>query len=166
MALVPEGVRAQDRGLGRLTWRNWLPLAGVFGGIAAVTGLWGWTLEHFMAVFFLVFAAFKLSDLRGFAMGYADYDLAAMRWRAWGYIYPFVELGFGAAMAAGAVSDGLLRAEVAVMAFSGLGVLRKLARHEPVRCVCLGTRLKIPLTFVTLIEDFGMAAGALYLLST
>lgn len=32
------------------------------------------------------------------------------------------------------------------------------------RCACLGTFLKVPLTKVTLIEDFGMAALALVML--
>jgi hypothetical protein len=34
----------------------------------------GW-MNQFMAGFFLVFSAFKLLDLRGFADGYATYDL-------------------------------------------------------------------------------------------
>jgi hypothetical protein len=50
------------------------------------------------------------------------------------------------------------------MAFSGLGVAIKLARGERFKCACLGTFLKIPLTYVTLIEDFGMALIALIIL--
>ena len=46
----------------------------------------------------------------------------------------------------------------------GLGVAIKIAKKEPVKCVCLGTFLKIPLTNITLIEDFGMAGLALILL--
>jgi hypothetical protein len=144
-------------------WTHWLPIAGVFVFIAVLTALWGWSVERFMAVFFLTFAAFKLSDLRGFATGYAEYDLIAMRWHGWGYLYPFIELGFGIGMALGA-PVWLLWTELFVMLVSGIGVVRKLARHEEVQCVCLGTRLKIPLTFVTLIEDFGMAVLALLLL--
>lgn len=161
MELVPVHAPVQDHGLGPLTWKNWLPLGGVFAGIVVITVLWGWSTDRLMAVFFIVFAVFKLTDIRGFARGYADYDLLAMRWSGYGVIYPFIELAFGISMAAGYVTLWLLWTEVLVMAFSGLGVIRKLMRHEPVRCVCLGTRLKIPLTFVTLIEDFGMAALAL-----
>ncbi|MBV9331852.1 MAG: YHS domain-containing protein [Alphaproteobacteria bacterium] len=122
------------------------------------------TVSYFMTGFFLVFAGFKLIDLRGFAEGYASYDLLAGRWTGYGYVYPFIELGFGLAMLAGLLSPALLWAEFAVMAFSGLGVALKLARGERFQCACLGTFLKVPLTKVTLVEDFGMAALALYLL--
>jgi hypothetical protein len=58
----------------------------------------------------------------------------------------------------------LLWAEIAVMGFSGIGVAIKLTRGEQFQCACLGTALNVPLTSVTLIEDFGMAALALVLL--
>lgn len=121
-------------------------------------------IRSFMAVFFTAFATFKLMDLRGFVDGYATYDLLAMRARWYAYLYPFIELGFGILMIADVQSNALLWSELIIMAFSGLGVVRKLLRHEEVQCVCLGTFLKVPLTFVTLIEDFGMAALALALL--
>lgn len=164
MTLVSDAAIPVDRGLGALTWKNWIPLAAIFIGIAALTVLWGWSTERFMAVFFIVFACFKLSDIRGFADGYAQYDILSARARAYGFVYPFIELAFGLSMAAGYAPAWLLGTELAVMSFSGLGVVRKLLRHERVQCVCLGTRLKIPLTFVTFIEDFGMAALALTLL--
>ena len=59
----------------------------------------------------------------------------------------------------------LLIAEFIVMAFSGLGVAVQMRRGEKFQCVCLGTFLKVPLTTVTLIEDFGMAVLALILLA-
>jgi hypothetical protein len=83
---------------------------------------------------------------------------------AYGYVYPFIELGFGLLMLGGLHPPALLWAEVVVMAFSGLGVALKLAKGERFQCSCLGMFLKVPLTKVTLVEDFGMAALALYLL--
>lgn len=122
------------------------------------------SIVRFMAGFFLVFAGFKLMDLRGFAEGYSTYDLLASRLPAYGYVYPFLELGFGLAMLFGYHEAPLLWAEVGVMGFSGVGVALKLAKREPFQCACLGTFLKVPLTKVTLVEDFGMAALALVLL--
>jgi hypothetical protein len=58
----------------------------------------------------------------------------------------------------------LLWLELVVMAFSGTGVLIKLLKGEEVKCVCLGTVLKVPLTNITLVEDFGMAILALFLI--
>lgn len=121
-------------------------------------------IAYFMTGFFLVFAGFKLVDLKGFAEGYSTYDLLATRWYGYGYVYPFIELGFGLAMLMGYESRGLFLAEFIVMGFSGLGVAIKIAKKERFQCACLGTFLKVPLTKVTLVEDFGMAALALTML--
>jgi YHS domain-containing protein len=121
-------------------------------------------IVRFMAGFFLVFAGFKLLDLRGFADGYATYDLLAQKVPAYGYVYPFIELGFGLVMLTGYHGLPLLVTEIVVMAFSGAGVAIKLAKKERFNCACLGTFLKVPLTKVTLVEDFGMAVLAAILL--
>lgn len=122
------------------------------------------TLSYFMIGFFLVFAGFKLIDLKGFAEGYSTYDLLAQKVFPYGYIYPFLELFFGLTMILAPFNTILLLAEFLVMAFSGIGVALKLARHEKFQCACLGTFLKVPLTKVTLVEDFGMAFLAILML--
>jgi hypothetical protein len=166
----------KDRGLGVISWRNYIPLAAILIGILLVAYAVSWVdfqngkfsptdlIHRFMAGFFLVFAVFKIIDLKGFARGYFTYDLLAKKFFAYGYIYPFIELGFGLAMAAGIQSTALLLTEMAVMLFSGLGVAIRLVKGEKFQCVCLGTFLKVPLTYVTLVEDFGMAALALILI--
>ena len=111
-------------------------------------------LLDFMAGFFLVFAGFKLIDLRGFAAGYATYDLFAKRTMAYAYAYPFIELAFGFAMLSNYHPDWLLWAEVALMVFGGIGVLYTIKKEKGIKCVCLGTVLKTPLTTVTVIENF------------
>ena len=184
MRLVPErsGVmgapvtHVDDRGLGKLTWQSYIPLLVIFGVLLSTTvtlavrdmsiGAFSLekTLSYFMIGFFLTFATFKLMDLKGFKDGYATYDLLAMRVPAYGYVYPFMELFFGLAMIVAPFSRPLLAAEVIVMTLSGLGVAWKLAKKEEFMCACLGTFLKVPLTKVTLIEDFGMAALAILML--
>jgi hypothetical protein len=106
MALVPEAEvhakpkqHSEDRGLGPITWKSYIPLMVIFGLLIAVTLAASWgdyanrefalpnTIGYFMAGFFLVFAGFKLLDLKGFAEGYSTYDLLASRWSSYGYIY-------------------------------------------------------------------------------
>jgi hypothetical protein len=122
------------------------------------------TISYFMIGFFIVFAGFKLMDLKGFAEGYATYDLLAKKWPFYGYIYPFIELFFGIAMIIDFQPTLILMSELIVMTFSGLGVAIKLLKKEQFQCSCLGTFLKVPLTKITLIEDFGMAILAFILL--
>jgi uncharacterized membrane protein len=121
-------------------------------------------ITDFMIGFYLVFSGFKLIDLSGFAEGYSTYDLLAQKVFVYGYIYPFIELFFALAMILSFQVKTVLFAEIVIMGFSGIGVVIKLARHEKFHCVCLGTFLKVPLTNVTLIEDFGMALLAILLL--
>ena len=125
---------------------------------------WDISMQHFMAGFFLVFAGFKLLDLKGFVQGYSQYDLLAMKVKEYGYIYPFLELLLGIAYLVGVVSPFLHIFTFLLMAFSGLGVLNKIAKKEKFTCACLGTFLNVPLTKITVVEDFGMAAMALMML--
>lgn len=183
MDLVPAdtipriATSSSDKGLGALTWKSYIPLLVIIFFILAVSGVFSWrdyeasrfsiyqSISYFMMGFFIIFSGFKLMDLKGFAEGYSTYDLLAQKIFWYGYIYPFIELGFGLFMLAGVQTQLLLWSEIGVMAFSGLGVILKLMKKEPVKCVCLGTFLKIPLTNVTLVEDFGMAILALILSS-
>ncbi|MEX2090824.1 MAG: heavy metal-binding domain-containing protein [Candidatus Paceibacterota bacterium] len=161
----------EDKGLGTLTLRSYLPLFTIILIILVASGAASWNnlsalkfIAYFMTGFFLVFAGFKLMDLSGFAHGYFTYDLLAKRMMAYGYAYPFIELSFGLSMLAGYMPIWLLWTEFAVMLFSGIGVSIKVAKREQFQCVCLGTFLKVPLTKVTLVEDFGMALLALVLI--
>lgn len=123
------------------------------------------TMGYFMAGFFLIFSGFKLMDLRGFADGYATYDLLAMRVKPYGYVYPFLELGLGILYVLAITPPAVHAASLALMAFSGIGVAIKIAKREQFQCACLGTFLKVPLTKVTLTEDFGMALMAAIMLA-
>lgn len=176
MALVIKGAPTAMPHAEKVTWKSYLPLIVIVALIfltAVMISLRDVQMEsfalsksisYFMAGFFLVFAGFKLMDLRGFAQGYSTYDLLAKRFFNYGYVYPFIELTFGFSMILIPESRGLLIIEMLLMLFSGIGVTTKLARHEKFQCACLGTFLKVPLTKVTLIEDFGMAALALLML--
>ena len=117
-------------------------------------------LLYGMTGFFLVFGGFKLLDLKGFADGYASYDLLAMRWHGYGYVYPFIELAFGFSMLAGFHPDWLLWSEAALMLFGGIGVLSAMKKQGDVSCACLGTLFKLPLTSVSLSENATMLALA------
>jgi hypothetical protein len=151
---------------------SYAPLFAIIGVIflasAAISYVNGLSLrifiEAFMTGFFLAFATFKLTDLKGFAMAYSEYDLLAKNWYGYGLIYPFIELLFGLSMIIAPQNRILLSAELVLMLFSGLGVFIKLSKHEKFHCACLGTFLKVPLTKVTLMEDFGMAFLAFLLL--
>lgn len=119
----------------------------------------GW-MYQFMAGFFLVFSAFKLLDIRGFADGYATYDLLAKRWYTYGYIYPFLELGLGILYLTQWMPTTTQFATVIIMGFSSIGVINSLLKKQKIQCACLGTILKVPLSSITLVEDLAMVGLA------
>lgn len=135
-------------------------------GVASINNFhWGeinwhvW-MNQFMAGFFLVFSAFKFLDLRGFADGYATYDLLAKRWHTYGYIYPFLELSLGILYLTQWMPAFTYIATIIIMGFSSIGVINSLLKKQKFQCACLGTLLKVPLSNVTLIEDLTMVMMA------
>ena len=127
-------------------------------GVAGVNAME--TMRYFMAGFFLVFSFFKLLDIHAFADAYSGYDLLARRWRGWGLIYPFVELGLGIAYLANLNPLLTHWATIIVMGFSAIGVIKAVASKTQIRCACLGTVFKLPMSTVTIVEDVGMVLMA------
>jgi len=117
-------------------------------------------MNHFMGGFFLVFSFFKFLDLRGFADAYRSYDIIARRVPVYGFVYPFLELGLGIAYVVNFQPIFTNVFTLVLMLVSSIGVLKTLLDKRAIRCACLGTVLKLPMTKVTLVEDLGMAAMA------
>ncbi len=117
-------------------------------------------MANFMGGFFLAFSFFKFLDLKGFASGFARYDLIAGAWKPWAYLYAFVELLLGIAYVTRFWPVPTHIVTLIVMTIGAAGVIRSLLRKDRIRCACLGTVIDLPLGTVTLIEDIGMALMA------
>ncbi len=122
-------------------------------------------MQAFMGLFFCFFALFKLLDVRGFASGFANYDMIARRWRFYAYAYPFIELALGLAYLAGWKIEAVNIATLLLMAISAAGVIRTLASGRKLDCACLGTFIQVPLSVVTIVENAGMAVMAALMLA-
>lgn len=117
-------------------------------------------LRLFMGYFFLIFGGFKAVRLEGFVSAYRMYDIVAKRSAAYAYVYPFIELALAVLYLSGVF---LLQANIitlVIMLIGAAGVYVKLREKEEIPCACLGAVFKIPMTYVTLIEDLLMAAMA------
>jgi hypothetical protein len=176
MDLVPQGTvkKQQDiKPTGLLAYKplfiiiGLIAFAALLGSIELATGkIFGRQfMAIFMASFFFVFSGFKLLNLKGFATGYSTYDLLAQRLHTYALLYPFIELALGIGYIVAPLSFILNSITAIVMVFGGIGVSIKVAKKESFTCACLGTFIDVPLTYITLIEDFGMAAMALVMLS-
>lgn len=121
-------------------------------------------LESFMGVFFIVFAGFKIAQLKEFAYGFQSYDLIAKRSLVYSFTYPFLQLMFGVLYLLSFSSLALNLVVLVVSLISGAGVLNSLIKKQQVHCVCLGNVIKLPLSTISFVEDFGMAAMALIMI--
>jgi len=121
-------------------------------------------MMNFMAGFFLVFSFFKMLNIKAFANSYAMYDLLAMRSKAYGFIYPFIELALGLAYLLSFEPEIINTATLVIMSFSSLGVIRAVMNKQKVRCACLGTVFELPMSTITIIEDLLMAGMAAWML--
>jgi copper chaperone CopZ len=154
---------------------SYFPIFLIFGFITGISFLvqitkysfsWMQWMTHFMAGFFFVFSFFKLMNLKGFAEGYSSYDIVAKRFNAWGYMYPFVELGLGIAFLTGFNPVVTNVITFVVMGISSIGVIQSLIRKTSFQCACLGTVIKLPLSKVTLFEDMLMVIMSATIIAT
>ena len=138
--------------------------------IVATTGNqfnWMKAMTVFMAGFFITFSFFKLLDLTGFADSYSTYDIVGRKFRSWGFIYPFIELGLGLAYLTGFQPLLTNWVTLVVMGISIIGVLQSVLNKRKIRCACLGAVFNLPMSTVTIIEDglmIAMSAGMLLFL--
>lgn len=110
-------------------------------------------MQYFMAGFFLTFSFFKLLDVKAFAETYSMYDIVAKRIKAYGFIYPFIELALGIAFLTGFNPFVTNIATLVIMSISIIGVLQSVFNKQKIQCACLGAVFNLPMSTVTIVED-------------
>lgn len=126
------------------TWHNWM--------------------QDFMAAFFLIFGFLKVINLKKFAKSYGMYDIVTKAVPTYGYVYPFIEVALGFLYLFNLYPFYTNIFTVVLMSIGALGVYLEVRKGSEITCACLGEIFRVPLTYVTLIEDLLMAAMALYML--
>ena len=146
------------------TYKPLLIIFAFITGISIITARMGneihWMkcMNNFMAGFFLTFSFFKLLDVKAFAETYSMYDIVAKRIKAYGFIYPFIELALGIAFLTGFNPFVTNIATLIVMSISIIGVLQSVLNKQNIQCACLGAVFNLPMSTVTIIEDAMMIA--------
>ena len=118
----------------------------------------------FMGLFYIVFSFFKLLDLKGFSESFKMYDPLASRIPIYGWIYPFIEVVLGLMFLMHFGVKTALVITLIVLGVTTIGVTKSLLDKKSIRCACLGTALKLPMTEATFIENAVMIVMAILLL--
>lgn len=139
-------------------------IVGILGLSVVVAMAGGWNLMEFMtsfmAIFFVVFGAFKLVNLRIFALTYSSYDILAKRFKFWAWTFPFIELGLGVGYILIGNSIWLNVSVIFITAMGSIGVAKQLRQKSKFKCACLGSVIRLPLSKITFVENFAMFAMA------
>ncbi len=119
----------------------------------------------FMGLFYIVFSFFKMLDLKGFSDSFRMYDPLAKRVPVYGKIYPFIETSLGLMFLVNFEVNIALILTLFVLGITTIGVTKTLLDKKLIRCACLGTALKLPMTEATFIENAIMIVMAILMLT-
>ena len=103
-------------------------------------------------------------DLKGFPTSFSMYDPLAQRVPLYGKVYPFIETALGLMFLLRFQIDLALVITLIVLGITTVGVTKTLLDKKAIRCACLGTALKLPMTEATFIENAIMLVMAVLML--
>jgi hypothetical protein len=126
--------------------------------------LWNEFMLDFMGLFYIVFSFFKMLDLKGFTTSFQMYDPIAKKIPFYGKIYPFIETVLGLLFLMRLEIDIALIVTLFILGCTTIGVTKTLLSKKSIRCACLGTALKLPMTEATFIENAIMIVMAICML--
>jgi hypothetical protein len=122
---------------------------------------WDRLLNQTMGTMLVVFGTLKLLDLAKFVEIFRRYDLISMNVGSYAYAYPFIEILLGVMFWRGEQLAKVSMATVFLMVTSIASVITSLYSGQKLRCGCLGSFLRVPLSYVTLTENSVMLAMSL-----
>jgi len=143
-----------------------MALASHFSGFTIMPSIIGNIIGLFVAFSMCVLAVQKLQDLDGFSMQFITYDVLAMRWVPYSYIYPFIELFVGVGMLVG-VALAPLTAPIALVigSIGALSVINAVyIKGRDIKCACVGGGSNVPLGGISLAENLMMVGMALWMM--
>jgi glutaredoxin len=123
-------------------------------------------LQWFGGFSMAILALLKLQDIAKFSTMFLNYDLLAKRWVPYGILYPFAEGLAGVLM----VADALDWLSIPIALFIGtvgaVSVFKAVyLDRRDLKCACVGGSSNVPLGFVSLTENLGMIAMAIWMLA-
>ena len=113
----------------------------------------GKVMIDFMGLFYIVFSFFKMLDLKGFPDSFRMYDPLAKKIPIYAKIYPFIETVLGMMFLMRYEVEIALIVTIIILGITTAGVTKTLLDKKSIRCACLGTALKLPMTEATFIEN-------------
>jgi len=122
-------------------------------------------IENFIAISMCALAILKLRDLYAFSNQFITYDLLAMKWVRYAYVYPFVEMLAGVCMIAGVLIFAAAPAALFVGTIGAISVFKAVyIDKRELKCACVGGDSNVPLGVISLTENLMMMGMAIWML--
>lgn len=117
-------------------------------------------MMYLMGIWFLAFGLLKFYDLHGFVETFSQYDFFAKKWRSYGYLFPFLEIILGLFYIFNTSMIFMTEVNIIALLISILGMVSAYSivkSGRQIACACMGTKWKLPMTKVTILESLVMA---------
>jgi len=125
-----------------------------------------YALQWFGGFSMAVLALIKLQDIDKFSTMFLNYDLLAKRWVPYGHVYPFAEGLAGVLMVANALNWLSIPIALFIGIVGAVSVFKAVyVDRRELKCACVGGSSNVPLGFVSLTENLGMIAMAIWMLA-
>lgn len=121
-------------------------------------------LYRFMGFFLSLFSLFKWLDIKGFMEAFKEYDLISKYFPPYLIVYPIVELVLGLCYISLTFTLIANMTTIILMSLNTVSIIKALWQRKKLSCACLGSLLKLPLSYVSLFEIVAMMAMAFYML--
>ena len=108
----------------------------------------------------------KLQDIERFVNMFLNYDLLAQNWVRYAYIYPFIETLAGLLMMVGIFTMVMAPVTLIAASIGALSVFKAVyIDKRDLKCACVGGDSKVPLGFISLLENIMMLGMASWMLT-
>ena len=112
--------------------------------------------QNVMGTILILFGILKLYDIQKFVNIFQKYDLISNKIPQYAYLYPFIEIALGMAYLQKFKLHTTDIITMVVMIISIISVFLSIIGGKKLRCGCMGSFFHIPLSYVTLSENFIM----------
>ncbi len=124
-----------------------------------------YVIETFIALSMCALAIQKLRDLSAFSLQFITYDLLAMRYVPYAYLYALLEAFAGIGMLTGTVSWLFAPPALFIGTIGAISVFKAVyIDKRELKCACVGGNSNVPLGFISLTENLMMVAMGTWML--
>jgi len=122
-------------------------------------------IELFVAFTMCALGIQKLQDVQSYTNGFIQYDLLAQRYVPYAAVYALIETIGGILMIAGLITWIIAPIVLIATSIGAVSIIKAVfIEKRSLKCACVGGDSNVPLGFISLTENLGMMAMAIWML--